>query len=52
MCIFSSFSLLLAMSLSVVHGTLSTLKACQADIGTGMDILTDVAMDLTEAQGI
>lgn len=36
------------MSLSAVHGTLSSLKACQADIGTGMDIVTDVAMDLAE----
>lgn len=39
------------MSLSAVHGTLSSLKSCQADIGTGMDIVTDVAMDLAEAQG-
>ncbi|KAM7420370.1 hypothetical protein PAMA_014878 [Pampus argenteus] len=38
------------MSLSAVHGTLSSLKSCQADIGTGMDIVTDVAMDLVEAQ--
>ncbi|XP_038567895.1 E3 SUMO-protein ligase NSE2 [Micropterus salmoides] len=38
------------MSLSAVHGTLSSLKSCQADIGTGMDIVTDVAMDLAEAQ--
>ncbi|CAN9513914.1 unnamed protein product [Ophioblennius macclurei] len=38
------------MSLSAVHGTLSSLKSCQADIGTGMDIVTDVAMDLMEAQ--
>ncbi|XP_008275208.1 E3 SUMO-protein ligase NSE2 [Stegastes partitus] len=38
------------MSLSAVHGTLSSLKACQTDIGTGMDIVTDVAMDLAEAQ--
>uniref|UniRef100_A0AAZ1X547 E3 SUMO-protein ligase NSE2 n=1 Tax=Oreochromis aureus TaxID=47969 RepID=A0AAZ1X547_OREAU len=37
------------MSLSAVHGTLSSLKSCQADIGTGMDIVTDVAMDLAEA---
>nr|XP_046255058.1 E3 SUMO-protein ligase NSE2 [Scatophagus argus] len=36
------------MSLSAVHGTLSSLKSCQADIGTGMDIVTDVAMDLAE----
>uniref|UniRef100_UPI0037E8B6C7 E3 SUMO-protein ligase NSE2 isoform X2 n=1 Tax=Semicossyphus pulcher TaxID=241346 RepID=UPI0037E8B6C7 len=38
------------MSLSAVHGTLSSLKSCQADIGTGMDIVTDVAMDLAETQ--
>ncbi|XP_051812504.1 E3 SUMO-protein ligase NSE2 isoform X2 [Acanthochromis polyacanthus] len=38
------------MSLSAVHGTLSSLKSCQTDIGTGMDIVTDVAMDLAEAQ--
>ncbi|CAG6015902.1 E3 SUMO-protein ligase NSE2 [Menidia menidia] len=39
------------MSLSAVHGTLSSLKSCQADIGTGMDIVTDVAMDLVEVEG-
>ncbi|KAM8868889.1 E3 SUMO-protein ligase NSE2 [Spinachia spinachia] len=38
------------MSLSGVHGALSNLKLCQVDIGTGMDIVTDVAMDLAEAQ--
>ncbi|XP_022609241.1 E3 SUMO-protein ligase NSE2 [Seriola dumerili] len=38
------------MSLSAVHGTLTSLKSCQVDIGTGMDIVTDVAMDLAEAQ--
>ncbi|XP_034409557.1 E3 SUMO-protein ligase NSE2 isoform X1 [Cyclopterus lumpus] len=38
------------MSLSAVHATLSSLKSCQADIGTGMDIVTDVAMDLAETQ--
>lgn len=36
------------MSLSAVHGTLSSLKSCQNDIKTGMDIVTDVAMDLAE----
>lgn len=36
------------MSLSAVHGTLSSLKSCQSDIKTGMDIVTDVAMDLAE----
>ncbi|CAG12903.1 unnamed protein product [Tetraodon nigroviridis] len=38
------------MSLSSVHGTLSSLKTCQTDIGTGMDTVTDVALDLVEAQ--
>nr|XP_040020405.1 E3 SUMO-protein ligase NSE2 isoform X1 [Gasterosteus aculeatus aculeatus] len=38
------------MSLSGVHGALSNLKLCQADIGTGMEIVTDVALDLAEAQ--
>lgn len=38
------------MSLSSVHGVLTSLKSCQADIGTGMDTVTDVAMDLAEAQ--
>ncbi|KAK7887090.1 hypothetical protein WMY93_026711 [Mugilogobius chulae] len=36
------------MSLSAVHGNLSSLKSCQNDINTGMDIVTDVAMDLVE----
>lgn len=36
------------MSLSAVHGTLSSLKSCQNDINTGMDIVIDVAMDLAE----
>ncbi|XP_030638637.1 E3 SUMO-protein ligase NSE2 [Chanos chanos] len=39
------------MSLSVVKSTLSTLKTCQTDIGTGMDIVAEVALDLVEAQG-
>lgn len=39
------------MSFSAVHGALSSLKSCQADIGTAMDIVTDVAMDLVEALG-
>lgn len=38
------------MSLSGVHGTLSSLKSCQSDIKTGMDIVTDVALDLVETQ--
>uniref|UniRef100_A0A3Q3W8Q0 E3 SUMO-protein ligase NSE2 n=1 Tax=Mola mola TaxID=94237 RepID=A0A3Q3W8Q0_MOLML len=40
------------MSLSAVHGTLSSLKSCQADIGTAMDIVTNVAIDLAEARGV
>ncbi|KAI1894162.1 hypothetical protein AGOR_G00112980 [Albula goreensis] len=39
------------MSLSVVNSTLSALKACQTDIGTGMDMVTDVALDLVETEG-
>ncbi|XP_066540165.1 E3 SUMO-protein ligase NSE2 [Hoplias malabaricus] len=39
------------MSLNSIQPTLSTLKQCQVDIGTGMDIVTDVALDLVEAQG-
>lgn len=39
------------MSLSTVQATLSSLKSCQADMGIGMDIVTDVALDLAEAQG-
>ncbi|KAJ8394576.1 hypothetical protein AAFF_G00043790 [Aldrovandia affinis] len=39
------------MSLSVVNSTLSALKACQTDVGTGMDIVTDVALDLVETEG-
>ncbi|XP_024122654.1 E3 SUMO-protein ligase NSE2 [Oryzias melastigma] len=38
------------MSLSAVNGALSNLKACLADIATGMDIVTDVAIDLVETQ--
>ncbi|KAM6910688.1 E3 SUMO-protein ligase NSE2 [Xenentodon cancila] len=38
------------MSLSAVNGTLSSLKSCQTDIATGMDIVTDVAMDLAETR--
>lgn len=40
------------MSLSAVHGTLSSLKSCQTDIKTGMDIVMDVAIDLAEARDI
>ncbi|XP_017265293.1 E3 SUMO-protein ligase NSE2 [Kryptolebias marmoratus] len=38
------------MSMTAVKGTLSSLKACQEEIGTGMDVITDVAIDLVEAQ--
>lgn len=40
------------MSLSAVHGTLSSLKSCQEDLDTVMDIVTDVAMDLVEIEAI
>ncbi|CAL8289516.1 unnamed protein product [Merluccius merluccius] len=36
------------MSISVVNVPLSVLKSFQPDIGTTMDIVTDVAMDLVE----
>ncbi|XP_028837030.1 E3 SUMO-protein ligase NSE2 isoform X1 [Denticeps clupeoides] len=39
------------MSMSTVQSTLSTLKTCQGDINTAMDIVTEVALDLVEAQG-
>nr|XP_057909946.1 E3 SUMO-protein ligase NSE2 [Doryrhamphus excisus] len=38
----------MSLSLSEVHGTLSSLKSCQVDLLTGMDIVTSVAMDLAE----
>lgn len=38
------------MSLSSVHGTLSSLKTCQTDVGIGMDTVTNVTLDLIEAQ--
>uniref|UniRef100_A0A3B5MBX6 E3 SUMO-protein ligase NSE2 n=1 Tax=Xiphophorus couchianus TaxID=32473 RepID=A0A3B5MBX6_9TELE len=38
------------MSLKAVDGILSSLKSCQTDLGTGMDIVTDIAMDLAETQ--
>ncbi|XP_053183043.1 E3 SUMO-protein ligase NSE2 [Scomber japonicus] len=38
------------MSLNTVVGMLSSLQSFQTDIGTGMDIVTDVAIDLVEAQ--
>lgn len=39
------------MTQSSVHVTLSSLKTCQADIGTGMDTITAVALDLVETRG-
>ncbi|XP_046892034.1 E3 SUMO-protein ligase NSE2 [Hypomesus transpacificus] len=38
------------MSLGAVHSTVSSLKSCQTDIGTGMDIITNLALDLVESQ--
>ncbi|XP_026863007.1 E3 SUMO-protein ligase NSE2 [Electrophorus electricus] len=38
------------MSLNSIQPTVSTLKTCQTDIGTGMDIVSEVALDLVEAQ--
>uniref|UniRef100_A0A673JNY3 E3 SUMO-protein ligase NSE2 n=1 Tax=Sinocyclocheilus rhinocerous TaxID=307959 RepID=A0A673JNY3_9TELE len=40
------------MSLSSVQSTLSTLKSCQADIGACMDMVSDVALGIVEAQGM
>ncbi|XP_048008956.1 E3 SUMO-protein ligase NSE2 isoform X2 [Megalobrama amblycephala] len=40
------------MSLSSVQSTLSTLKSCQADIGACMDMISDVALGIVEAQGM
>uniref|UniRef100_A0A8C9RHG2 E3 SUMO-protein ligase NSE2 n=2 Tax=Scleropages formosus TaxID=113540 RepID=A0A8C9RHG2_SCLFO len=39
------------MSLSVVNSNLSSLKSCQADLNTGMDMVKDVALDLVESGG-
>lgn len=39
----------MSMSLSSVKAAVNSLKQCQMDIGVGMDILTDVATDLAEA---
>ncbi|XP_066546846.1 E3 SUMO-protein ligase NSE2 isoform X2 [Amia ocellicauda] len=39
------------MSFSVVNQTLSSLKTCQSDISTGIDIVTEVALDLAETGG-
>ncbi|KAK2844275.1 hypothetical protein Q5P01_010934 [Channa striata] len=38
------------MSLSAVHAALSGVKSCRTDVQVGMDVVTDVAMDLAEAQ--
>ncbi|XP_059423864.1 E3 SUMO-protein ligase NSE2-like [Carassius carassius] len=40
------------MSLSSVQSTLSTLKSCQADLGGCMDMVSDVALGIVEAQGM
>ncbi|CAL8356447.1 unnamed protein product [Arctogadus glacialis] len=37
------------MSFSEVQAALSGLRSCQEDVGTNMDMLTDVAMDLVES---
>ncbi|MBN3315329.1 NSE2 ligase, partial [Atractosteus spatula] len=39
------------MSLNVVKSNLTSLKTCQPDISTGMDIVTNVALDLQENGG-
>lgn len=39
------------MSLNSIQPQLSSLKTCQTDISTGMDIVSEVALDLVEAQG-
>lgn len=39
------------MSLNSIQPQLSSLKSCQTDISTGMDIVSEVALDLLEAQG-
>ena len=36
------------MSFSAVQAALSGLRSCQEDLGTSMDLVTDVAMDLME----
>ncbi|XP_060777334.1 E3 SUMO-protein ligase NSE2 [Neoarius graeffei] len=38
------------MSLTSIQPQLSVLKLCQTDINTGMDIVSEVALDLVEAQ--
>ncbi|XP_077068918.1 E3 SUMO-protein ligase NSE2 isoform X7 [Siphateles boraxobius] len=40
------------MSLSSVQSTVSTLKSCQTDIGACMDMISDVALGIVEAQGM
>ncbi|XP_039535711.1 E3 SUMO-protein ligase NSE2 isoform X4 [Pimephales promelas] len=43
---------LLKMSLSTVQSTVSTLKSCQTDIAACMDMISDVALGIVEAQGM
>ncbi|KAL2084303.1 hypothetical protein ACEWY4_019821 [Coilia grayii] len=38
-------------SLSAVNSALGSLQTCQTDIGTGMDMVTEVALDLVESEG-
>ncbi|KAI5620604.1 E3 SUMO-protein ligase NSE2 [Silurus asotus] len=38
------------MSLNSIQPQLSSLRTCQTDISTGMDIVSEVALDLVEAQ--
>ncbi|XP_054637644.1 E3 SUMO-protein ligase NSE2 [Dunckerocampus dactyliophorus] len=40
----------MSLSLSEVRGNLTSLRSCQIDLLTGMDIVTAVAMDLAEDQ--
>ncbi|KAJ3597790.1 hypothetical protein NHX12_001307 [Muraenolepis orangiensis] len=40
------------MSINTVHTALSSVTSCQPDLGTSMDIVTDVAMDLVEDQEV
>ncbi|XP_047007529.1 E3 SUMO-protein ligase NSE2 isoform X1 [Ictalurus punctatus] len=46
----SSCSCSREMSLNTIQPQLSSLKTCQTDISTGMDIVSEVALDLVEAQ--
>ncbi|KAK6490710.1 E3 SUMO-protein ligase NSE2 [Huso huso] len=41
----------MVVSFSAVNSSLSSLKMCQTYISTGMEIVTNVALDLTETEG-